>query len=99
MENMNEINDIVVEEVVENMEVPTTTGGHKVGLVELVTGGILMAAAAIGGVAYKNREKIKKNKRKKQITKWKKEGYIVCKEETDGKGMIRCIPITDEDFE
>lgn len=98
MENMNEIKDVVIEEVVENVEVPTTTGGHKFGLVELVTGGVVVVASALAGLAYKNRDKIKKNKRKKQIAKWKKEGYIVCKE-FDENGTIKCVPITDEDFE
>jgi hypothetical protein len=70
-------NEEVIEEVVENCDIPEVSSDNMIG--KIVAGAVVVCTGALAALAYKNREKLDEIR----IKKLEKKGYTVYKPEDD----------------
>ena len=77
------MNEVMNNEVTDVMETASKVSGSN-GTGKVVFGLILSGVALVGGILYKNREKITAKKEEREVAKMKKKGYV-CYKMVDGE--------------
>lgn len=96
--NMNEANDMV-ETVVETTKAVVENPNIGIGGKLLAIGGAVVTG--IGGYfigkSVKDKDQIAEKQRKKANARYKKQGYIICKQVPTEDGGIMMVPIDEEE--
>lgn len=94
-ELMNEAMETVTE-AVETAAIPDVVPGRGFNKNVAIVGGVLTTIGVGAVTLWKNRKKIAAHFEKKQIAKFEKKGYQVCKLVEDSEG-VKAVPVNTEE--